>query len=238
MAAGLGYKEFSTGDVLTAADANGYLASQVVMVFASAAARTSAIASPQEGMISYLKDTNSTEYYSGSAWVAIGGSAGGMTLINAGGTALTGATTTVSTIPDTYKSLYVVVKGVYNAGDVVNGFRFNGDSGSNYSYNWMRTVGETYSAGSLNGTTSIAGAFSGSSSTAKNTGAMLLEIPRYADSDWVNFYWSSWSGADGSTTVNRQGVGVYDGSAAISSITFISTSSTFSGGTAYVYGVN
>lgn len=74
MAAGLGYKEFATGDVLTAADANGYLASQVVMVFASAAARTSAIASPQEGMISYLKDTNSTEYYSGSAWVAISGS--------------------------------------------------------------------------------------------------------------------------------------------------------------------
>jgi len=74
MAAGLGYKEFTTGDVLTAADANGYLASQVVMVFADAAARTSAIASPQEGMVSYLKDTNSTEYYSGSAWVAIGGS--------------------------------------------------------------------------------------------------------------------------------------------------------------------
>ena len=74
MAAGLGYKEFTTGDVLTAADANGYLASQVVMVFASAAARTSAIASPQEGMISYLKDTNATEYYSGSAWVALGAS--------------------------------------------------------------------------------------------------------------------------------------------------------------------
>jgi hypothetical protein len=43
------------------------------MVFASSAARTSAIASPQEGMFSYLKDTNATEYYSGSAWVAIGG---------------------------------------------------------------------------------------------------------------------------------------------------------------------
>ena len=73
MAAGLGYIEFNTGDVLTAAQANGYLASQVVMVFASAAARTSAITSPQEGMFSYLKDTNSTEYYSGSAWVAVGG---------------------------------------------------------------------------------------------------------------------------------------------------------------------
>jgi len=77
MAAGLGFKEFTTGDVLTAADANGYLASQVVMVFASAAARTSAIASPQEGMISYLKDTNATEYYSGTAWAAIGGGGGG-----------------------------------------------------------------------------------------------------------------------------------------------------------------
>jgi hypothetical protein len=71
MAAGLGFKEFTTGDVLTAADANGYLASQVVMVFADATARTSAITSPQEGMISFLKDTDSTQYYSGSAWVAV-----------------------------------------------------------------------------------------------------------------------------------------------------------------------
>jgi hypothetical protein len=71
MAAGLGFKEFTTGDVLTAADANGYLASQVVMVFADAAARTTAITSPQEGMISFLKDTNATQYYSGSAWVSI-----------------------------------------------------------------------------------------------------------------------------------------------------------------------
>lgn len=79
MAAGLGYIEFNTGDVLTAAQANGYLASQVVMVFADAAARTSAIASPQEGMISYLKDTNATQYYSGSAWVSIGGGSSPLT---------------------------------------------------------------------------------------------------------------------------------------------------------------
>jgi hypothetical protein len=73
MAAGLGYIEFATGDILTAAAANGYLASQTVMVFANAAARTTAITSPQEGMFSYLKDTNATQYYSGSAWVSIGG---------------------------------------------------------------------------------------------------------------------------------------------------------------------
>jgi hypothetical protein len=73
MAAGLGFKNFTTGEVLTAGDVNGYLM-QGVLVFADAAARTAAITSPQEGQVSFLKDTNSTEYYSGSAWVAVGGS--------------------------------------------------------------------------------------------------------------------------------------------------------------------
>lgn len=71
MAAGLGYIEFTTGDILTAAAANGYLASQTVMVFANAAARTSAIASPQEGMISFLKDSDSLQYYTGSTWTNV-----------------------------------------------------------------------------------------------------------------------------------------------------------------------
>jgi hypothetical protein len=91
MAAGLGYKEFTTGDVLTAADANGYLASQVVMVFADATARTAAIASPQEGMISFLKDTNATQYYSGSAWVSI--SAGSTSPLTTKGDVYTYSTT-------------------------------------------------------------------------------------------------------------------------------------------------
>ena len=79
MAAGQGFIEFSTGDVLTAAAANGYLASQVVMVFADSAARTAAIASPQEGMISFLKDTNAVEAYDGAAWVGVGGGSSPLT---------------------------------------------------------------------------------------------------------------------------------------------------------------
>ena len=69
MAAGLGFKTFTTGEVLTAADTNGYLM-QGVLVFASSAARAAALTSPQEGQYSYLKDTNSTEYYDGAAWIA------------------------------------------------------------------------------------------------------------------------------------------------------------------------
>ena len=67
MAAGLGFKTFVTGDVLTATDTNGYLM-QGVLVFADATARDAAITSPEEGQFAYLKDTNVTTYYTGSAW--------------------------------------------------------------------------------------------------------------------------------------------------------------------------
>jgi hypothetical protein len=75
MGAGLGFKTFVTGDVLTATDTNGYLM-QGVWVFASAAARTAAVTSPQEGNFSYLKDTNVTQYYDGAAWTSVGGGGG------------------------------------------------------------------------------------------------------------------------------------------------------------------
>jgi hypothetical protein len=71
MAAGLGFKTFTTGEVLTAADVNGYLM-QGVLVFASEAARDAAITSPQEGQFAFTKDNNSLWYYSGAAWVASG----------------------------------------------------------------------------------------------------------------------------------------------------------------------
>lgn len=71
MAAGLGFKTFNTGDVLTAADVNGYLM-QGVLVFANATARDAAITSPQEGQFAYTKDDNSLWYYTGSAWAASG----------------------------------------------------------------------------------------------------------------------------------------------------------------------
>jgi hypothetical protein len=62
--AGLGYRTFTAGAVLTAAQVQGYLQDQVVMDFASNAARTSALASPSQGMVSYLTDSNSYwQYY-------------------------------------------------------------------------------------------------------------------------------------------------------------------------------
>ena len=82
--AGAGYKLFNTGDVLTAAQVNTYLNEQTVMVFASSAARTSALSGVlAEGMVSYLQDTNAVEVYNGSAWVGVSG-AGDVTEVQAG----------------------------------------------------------------------------------------------------------------------------------------------------------
>ena len=81
MAAGLGFKTFTSGEVLTAADTNGYLM-QGINVFANASARSAAITSPQEGQYSFLKDTNALEYYDGAAWV--GAPVGDITAVTAG----------------------------------------------------------------------------------------------------------------------------------------------------------
>lgn len=95
--AGAGYKLFATGDVLTAAQVNTFLMQQTVMVFASSAARTSALSGVlAEGMVSYLQDTNSLEVYDGSAWV---GATGDITALTAGtGISISSATGPIPTV--------------------------------------------------------------------------------------------------------------------------------------------
>jgi hypothetical protein len=98
--AGLGRKEWSPGDTLTASDVNGYLMDQAVMVFAGTAARASAIPTPSAGMVAYSTAT-SLQVYNGTAWVdlstgygvATGGSSSSITV---GGTAYTLLTFTSS----------------------------------------------------------------------------------------------------------------------------------------------
>ena len=69
--AGAGFRTFSVGEVLTATNVNTYLMQQAVMVFATAAARSSAITAPSEGMVTYLSDSNSLWFYNGASWEEI-----------------------------------------------------------------------------------------------------------------------------------------------------------------------
>jgi hypothetical protein len=87
--AGLGRKEFNSGDILLASEVQGYLQDQAVMVFDDATARGSAIPSPSEGMLTYNKDTDQLELYDGSAFGPVGSDAGLVHIKQESGTGVT-----------------------------------------------------------------------------------------------------------------------------------------------------
>ena len=67
----MGYQQWTTGQVLTSTAMN-QVGDSTVNVFADSSARSTAISSPSEGMVSYLQDTNQIEVYTGAAWAGIG----------------------------------------------------------------------------------------------------------------------------------------------------------------------
>ena len=67
----MAYKVFTNGSVLNASEVNENLMNQSVITFTSATARSSAITSPIEGMVTYLEDTNSYQTWNGSSWVGL-----------------------------------------------------------------------------------------------------------------------------------------------------------------------
>jgi hypothetical protein len=78
-----GFKVFSTGEVLTAADVNDYFMEQVVAIFADSTARDAQITSPIEGQFCFLADTNELQFYNGAAWTGYIGD-GDITGVTAG----------------------------------------------------------------------------------------------------------------------------------------------------------
>lgn len=93
-----GFKVFTPG-VLTSADVNDYLM-QGVLVFNDSSARSTAITSPVEGMVSYLKDDDKVEAYDGSNWVTVSPTVGAR-IAGIGTATTTGALTISGTIPST-----------------------------------------------------------------------------------------------------------------------------------------
>ena len=72
--AGSGIRVFSAGEILTAAQVNGYLMDQTVTRFADAATRDASFGGAgqpvlTEGRICYLDDVNFIQYFDGASWV-------------------------------------------------------------------------------------------------------------------------------------------------------------------------
>ena len=238
MAAGLGLKTFVTGDVLTAADTNGYLM-QGVWVFADAAARTAAVTSPQEGNMSFLKDTNSTEYYDGAAWVAVGAAGGGMTQLGST-TTLTGASTLISGISGAYNRLFVEMIDFYMSASASLLVRFNSDATANAYQQvtdyYSAAVAAAQQAPYLDKLTSCYATY-GSVAASDNNNYAYLEIPNYASSmkkpyvvqaEYLN------AGSNNNVDFAR---GAWFNSTAITSLLFATSAGTFSGGTVKVWGI-
>ena len=72
-----GYRTFSAGAVLTAANVQTYLQDQVIAVYANEAAADAALPTPAEGQFRILKDTDLFQRYTGAAWVDAGGASVG-----------------------------------------------------------------------------------------------------------------------------------------------------------------
>lgn len=64
-----GFKYFTPGEYLTAADVDGYIMRQSVMIFAGTAARDSALGTAvrTEGMVAYIGGGSAT-FFDGSNW--------------------------------------------------------------------------------------------------------------------------------------------------------------------------
>jgi hypothetical protein len=265
------------------------------MVFASAAARTTALASVlAEGMVTYLKDTDVVEIYTGAAWVSLddpnaiqnsivdakgdiitatadntparlavgtngqtlvadstastglkwatAAAGGGFTLI-ATATPSAASTFSFTSIPATYKHLFVLVPELVWAatGQSVK-MRFA--AGSYYSTRALGTLNNTgtFSYISERGETYFGNANQGAAPIQKGyTSAGVFGDISSASAIWIYDYTNTadrvvtWTaGGNGGAF---QGIGIYDHTAVISNIDFATTGSTVTG-TAYLYGVS
>jgi hypothetical protein len=234
MAAPLGFKTFATGDVLTAADTNGYLM-QGVWTFANAAARDAAVTSPQEGNMCFLKDTDAVQYYSGSAWTAVGGAGGGLTLLST--TSLSGATPTISSIVQTYKSLRMVIYGVTNA--TANGvFRIAPNANTTgSSYVSTDSVGASF-VNSVNRVTYLNLGTTAWSRTATNNVA-TVQIDNYTSStNYKSISAYGYAEETGGSVMSFNIGGAFVSNTAITSLQFSNAGGNLSTGTVLLYGVN
>ena len=160
-------------------------------------------------------------------------SAGGMTLIST--TNLSGATTTLSSIPQTYTDLQVIVQGMkITTGTAVFQITFNNNTNSDYP-NQVQ-----FNQTDIQPTTIMSG---NSTSWLETTGSdtktsFFLRINQYTSTAYGKpfFHYANF-GVSGSDNRTQIGGGMYINTSAITSIEIKTQSSTFNGGRVLLYGV-
>jgi hypothetical protein len=191
-----------------------------------------ALAQYESGTLDFTS-TSAAIFIKGAGAAAAGG---GMTLINTGGTTLTGASVTVSAIPDTYVNLFVIIRAYRPANDgAYLMMRFNGDSNANRHFrtNWA--------------TEPSAQAYNGSeveivSDTDNGTSNGLVQLTFFDYANTTTAKYAIGSSFNNNITTPTQINArtrqlFYNQTAAISSLSFFPDSGNFTSGTVFVYGV-
>jgi hypothetical protein len=170
-----------------------------------------------------------------ASWGTAAAAPDNFTLINAGGTALTGAATiTVSGISGKNRLwIYVTAASSANASSNFS-IRFNSDSATNYRQNGITGNGAP-SIFRKNDTAATEYYFASSGNNAANAVALQMSVDGTNSAGIKTIQSFSW--ADGTTT-NEFGAigGFYIGTSTISSVSVISSSGNFDAGTIFVYG--
>ena len=170
------------------------------------------------------------------AWTTV--SSGGMTLLST--TTLSGATTTISSIPTTYNYLKMIIVGARVDTSPENfGMRINSDTGSNYTIGRIYVNGSTLSGSAdLNQDQIYLGYGVGYQTGVQKLLHGNFEITNYASASGGILVSGGTQNYVGSTHSRGTINSVYDNSAACTSITFLTSGGrSFQSGTVYLYGV-
>ena len=185
-------------------------------------------------------DTNKFKIGDGSStWTALsyqGVGGGSMTQIATGDISSGGGySLTISSIPQTYKSLQLQLFNVTGDSSVTNmGLQLNGDTNSDYSYTYTLNNSASNSSQFSNQKSLYIGRFGGNYAQ-----SMVMDIPLYTQSSMAKYvsWYSNWQYS--TYMYVSMGVGGTTGvTSAVTSITLLSNGiSAFTGGTYILYGV-
>lgn len=169
----------------------------------------------------------------GLKWAAPASATNDYQLLNAGGTALTGATTITVNIT-AYNKLLVRVDFASASASSVFSVRFNGDTGNNYYFAGLKLENATVFKDGFFSNSLFAGS---QGNVASNNMSAILFVEGAKATGFKPYQ----IGSIGSGTTDSNSVvftGFYTGTSAITSVSLISSSGNFDNGTIYIYGAN
>jgi hypothetical protein len=191
----------------------------------------------QSHCVSIVADSAET---TGLKWAAPAGGGKNFTLLNAGGTSLTGSSTTISGI-SAKDEIYILIPD--SSTDTANAeirLRINGDTGNNYNYCGQRTVAlNTYGPTVFRQSGTIgdpAIQLCIMSATASSNFTVFAHIMGANSSGVKPIIYAGAASSEGSGNATAyNGGGMWTGSGSITSITILTGAGNFDSGTVYVY---